>query len=216
MNTYCIKDGYQHNNNPVPYLDSLEDSVTYQLDVYTFAASIIKKNHAHSIVDIGCGLGSKLEQYIQSPGNQIFGVDCEASIQHCRKAYDFGEWIIDDIENPRYNPARPVDAIICSDVVEHLVNPDLLFDYFLRWSHKDTQIIISTPERDLRRGPDDMGPPQNTAHVREWNSEEFSRYLTSQGLNVREHKIVELRAGMLTCQLALCSWQDKVTTRGNG
>lgn len=215
LNTYCIKNGYRHNNNPIPYLDSLEDSVTYQLDVYQFAASVMEKSQAHSIVDIGCGLGSKLKQHIQSPDVHIFGVDCEASIKYCQKEYDFGEWIIDDIENPQYNPSKRVDSIICSDVVEHLVNPDLLFDYFLRWSHKDTQIIISTPERDLRRGPDDMGPPQNTAHVREWNSEEFSRYLSSQALEVKEHKIVELRAGMLTCQLALCSWKDRNMVNDN-
>lgn len=205
MNTYCIKDGYQHNNNPVPYLDSLEDSVTYQLDVYRFAATIIKKNHARLIVDIGCGLGSKLEQHIQSPDIQIFGVDCEASILHCRDMYDFGEWIIDDIEKPVYEPSQPVDTIICSDVVEHLIDPDLLFDYFRRWSHVNTQIIISTPERDLRRGPEDMGPPQNTAHVREWNKQEFANYLLSKGLNIVEHKIVALREGVMTCQLALCN-----------
>ncbi|MFC1791945.1 hypothetical protein ACFL0I_05750, partial [Gemmatimonadota bacterium] len=73
-------------------------------------------------------------------------------------------------------------------------------------SHPKTHVLLSTPERDLRRGPDDMGPPGNPAHIREWNQEELRQYLESQGLTVLEHSIVELRTAMETCQLAFCSW----------
>jgi hypothetical protein len=43
---------------------------------------------------------------------------------------------------------------------------------------------MSTPERDLVRGPDDLGPPGNPHHVREWNLAELERLLTWAGLQV--------------------------------
>ena len=49
---------------------------------------------------------------------------------------------------------------------------------------KFKELIISTPDRDilskLRPNNNDIqtGPPQNKAHIREWNKEEFIRYIS--------------------------------------
>ena len=205
---YFLKDGYRCNPNPVQYMDSPEDSIIYQLDVYRYAAKLIGDVGAGSVVDVGCGVGRKLERFIAPLGVRIYGIDSVESIAQCRNSFGFGEWIADDIESPTCQPMQAADVIICSDVVEHLIDPDRLFDYFRRWSHEKTRLVISTPDRDLRRGPDDMGPPGNGAHVREWNSREFRLYLEERGLDVCDHQIVELLAGMRTCQLAMCSWRE--------
>jgi glycosyltransferase involved in cell wall biosynthesis len=44
--------------------------------------------------------------------------------------------------------------------------------------------IVTTPERDLVRGFQDLGPPGNPHHVREWSLREFETLLRSAGLNI--------------------------------
>lgn len=70
--------------------------------------------------------------------------------------------------------------IICSDVIEHLVDPDILLSFLEKSNFKF--LILSTPERDSvqmkQRGLLWDGPPVNEAHVREWNFEEFEQYIS--------------------------------------
>ncbi len=208
MESYCIKTGYQCNLEPVEYDDTAEDSLIYQLDVYIYAAQQIAEHGYSRVLDVGCGCGMKLEKYIHPTGADITGVDGNHAISFCRENLNFGKWHIDNIEEPYADLGQPFDFIISADVVEHLIDPNTLFRYFRRWSHPETRMLISTPERDLRRGAEDMGPPGNGAHVREWSQDEFNRYLISRQLDVHHHKIVELKAGMACCQMALCSWRQ--------
>jgi SAM-dependent methyltransferase len=203
---YCVKRGYMCNLKPIQYQDTAENSLLYQVAAYQYAADHI--SNFDTVLDVGCGCGLKLEKYILPTGAAITGVDTRDSIEFCAQKYAFGQWFVDDIERPVADFGTPFDFIICADVIEHLYDPDTLFNYFQRWSHSNTRMLISTPERDLRRGSDDMGPPANGAHVREWNSEEFQQYLRSQRLDIEDYRIVELTVGMKTCQLALCSWRN--------
>jgi len=201
---YFIKEGYRHNLNASPYGDSESDSKIYQLDVYNYARNHILNNNVTSVLDIGCGHGMKLKEYILPNCNDVTGIDWKHSINFCKKNHDFGEWYIDNIEAPSLELNKKFDLIICADVIEHLFNPDLLFEYISKFIHEETTLILSTPERDLRRGLDTMGPPQNPAHVREWNKDEFALYLMSQKVRINEHIIVDLKKGMKTCQLINC------------
>jgi hypothetical protein len=87
--------------------------------------------------------------------------------------------------------------VICSDVIEHLVNPTEL----LRFLYDTAAVtLLSTPERDLSRGTDHWGPPQNEAHVREWNLaelhallEDFGFYTNFIGLTRSDTELDEMR-----------------------
>lgn len=208
LNPYFIKAGYRCNLKPAQYRDTPDDALAYQLAVYQFATAQISELGLATVLDVGCGLGLKLKEFILPTGAAITGVDVRESIAVCAKTHTFGRWFVDNIEDPQANLGDPFDLIICADVIEHLLDPDTLLNYFRRWSHPKTHIILSTPERDIRRGENDMGPPGNGAHVREWNGEELKRYLVSHGLNIIDHRIVDLRPGMHTCQLAFCSWRE--------
>jgi len=202
-NSFFIKNGYQINTQLTHYLDSEEEALIYQLDVYAFAQKQLKDRNIRSVLDIGCGLGLKLEKYILPYCSNIVGIDAKHAIAYCKKHHVFGHWYTDDIERPQLQLNQTFDLIISSDVIEHLVNPDCLLHYMQQFAHPQTQLIISTPERDLRRGVDHQGPPGNLAHVREWNQREFSEYLTDRGLIIEEHHIMDLKAGMKTCQTIL-------------
>ncbi len=201
---YCIKPGYTHNLSAISFDDSEEDSAVYQLDVYSFARNQIREQKLASVVDIGCGCGLKLQKFILPECKTIVGIDWQHAITYCSENHNFGEWHIDNVENSTLNLQQKFDCIICSDVIEHLIDPDKLFPYMRQLAHKDTLIVLSTPERDLRRGKDCMGPPKNRAHVREWNKIEFKNYLLSQNISILSHDIVDLKEGMQTCQMVLC------------
>lgn len=201
---YFLKSGYRSREKPKQFDDSEEDALTYQLDVYSFAGKLARDLELESVLDLGCGLALKLRKYLQPAMREVFGVDQEHSITYCQKNHDFGTWIVDNLEQPVKLPKRNFDLIISADVIEHLVDPDNLLNLIKQCTHPQTRIVISTPERDLRRGADDMGPPANAAHVREWNRDELSRYIQSHGFEILEHCIMNLKAGMPTCQTLLC------------
>lgn len=201
LERYFIKAGYRINSNPRGYRDTLEDSVRYQADVYRHAGELSRRLRARSVLDIGCGLATKLMEYVHPHCDAITGVDDAATIAVCEERYKAGRWLAGDVEDPDFSLEGPFDLIISADVIEHLRDPDRLLDIIRAASHDATEVILSTPERDRRRGPGDMGPPGNWAHVREWNAEEFCAYLGSRGFSIRETRIVDLCEGMPTCQM---------------
>lgn len=204
--SYFIKDGYRINIQPVAFDDSAEASRIYQREVYQFAAACAKRFGARTVIDIGCGYGTKLGEFFAPLGVEIVGIDGERAIDYCRTHHAFGRWFVENVEQPRFVVGGTFDLIIGVDVIEHLLDPDLLLAYMRQCAHAGTHLVLSTPERDLRRGPDSSGPPQNRAHVREWNQAEFAAYLADRGLNVREHHILDLREGMRCCQAVLAQF----------
>ncbi len=207
---YCIGKFYicnlYYEKEKHVYTDTEEAAAQYQIRVYEFARNIIVRDHLESVVDIGCGLGIKLKDYIYPVCQHITGIDTIETISKCRQKYHWGIWIDDNIEFPLYRPQKSFDCIICSDIIEHLFNPDRLFDYIEPLMDRKTRVILSTPERDNKRGEDDCGPPDNPAHVREWNFEEFRDYIRSKNLTIKEHFTVEDKKGRNNhaCQVLLC------------
>ncbi|MHC4498731.1 MAG: glycosyltransferase, partial [Planctomycetota bacterium] len=124
----------------------------------------------------------------------------------CKKEHDFGKWFAEDIEYPSLSLDKKFDLIISADVIEHLVNPNKLLDYIHLHSHPETLVILSTPERDVTRGEESLGPPTNPAHVREWNISEFRKYISSCGFSVLESFVVKDRddSAVEKCQVILC------------
>ena len=132
--------------------------------------------------------------------NNIIGIDITK----------FDRWLVDDIENPTLILDRKFDAIICSDVIEHLVDPDKLFPYIEKFSNTKTFIILSTPDRSVYRGKDHFGPPHNESHVREWNRKEFEKYICSKGLKLLESFIAEDSPnGTKGCLICLVRWKNE-------
>jgi len=183
---FCLKKGYRSRLRPEYFDDSCEehDGIVWQPDVYDLAAALGTLTGCSHIIDLGCGRGQKLSRL--HPGFAILGVDCGANLQHCRQAYNWGSWIEWDLELPA---CPPIDhetvsqsVIVCSDVIEHLLDPSHLLGYIRSWLRHSPIAVLSTPERDLTRGVGDLGPPGNPAHVREWNIDEFKDMLARAGL----------------------------------
>ena len=191
---YCIDAAYQARSEYYHFDDLLEDE--WQLEVYLHALGLMKKYDLSSVIDVGCGSGYKLITYLGE--YSTLGLELPENVERLAKTYPARKWQISDFSS---RSRLDADVVICSDVIEHLVEPDELLDFIKTISYK--YLVISTPERDLVYQPDQqgrMGPPANPAHVREWNFGEFGDYL-SMHFKIIDHRVTNL--GQAT-QMAIC------------
>lgn len=183
---YFIKPGYAPRLIPEYYFvaPDAQRGRVYQPFVYPLAFSLARRAGCTTLIDIGSGNGEKL--IAAHPEFKIIGMDFGANLEACQQNYPFGEWREWDIDhNPAPSIPLPVlknAVLICSDVIEHLADPSKLLLTLKHWLNFVPYAIVSTPDRDLVRGVDDLGPPGNTAHLREWNKQELNKLFDHFGL----------------------------------
>jgi len=188
-NNFLLKNGYIARPNPDYFIDEPE-GITWQPDVYPLAADLAVKIGSNKIVDIGCGRALKLAKlHTRYPDWDFIGIDYGENITWCKEHRRFGTWIEADLESGKTlgkgKLAVENSTLICSDVIEHLVNPLPLLRLIRNLLRQGAAaVIFSTPERDLTRGKTDHGPPCNSCHVREWNLEEFKALLEWAGFKL--------------------------------
>ena len=162
------------------------EGIVHQPHAYPFAAHLAARYGCTHVIDLGCGRAQKLA--LLHPELQPVGVDIGANVAWCRETYPFGEWIEWDFERPGALPIAPELArrsvLVCADVIEHLVDPTHLLSNLRLLLEEAPVALLTTPERDLVRGPEDTGPPANPHHVREWSRDELSSLLEWAGLRV--------------------------------
>lgn len=181
---FFIKPGYRTRSQPAYFADIHDDGVIWQPEVYPLAATLAYQYECRYIIDIGCGRARKLVAL--HPQFEIIGLDFGSNLEYCRTQYPFGKWIEVDLENYAGTDIPPEilsnAVVVNSDVIECLVDPTKLMQLIRTYLVHAKVALISTPERDLERGYQDMGPPANPTHVREWNRIELTALLSSEGL----------------------------------
>jgi SAM-dependent methyltransferase len=195
---YFIKDDYRPNTEAVTRDEvsggeywnraSIYSSYFYQFPVYKYAKKLIQEKCIKEVIDVGCGTGTKLA-FIHNdlPTINFTGIDQKGAIEYCKEHYSFGNWYVDNIEESDKSLGDIKGGlVICSDVIEHLLNPDILLGYLKGKVSKEGYILLSTPERDVLRGKDCTNSP-NKFHIREWNFEEMENYLLFRGFSILEH-----------------------------
>ncbi len=195
---YCIRGDYVAREGEATLDESRESlywdrsrllsSLAHQYDVYKYARGIIKKNTGIRVLDIGCGPATKLMRIIYPYANEVAGIDQESAINLCKKLYvgTKAKFYVDNFTKPRMKAKDKYDIIICSDVIEHVIDPDKLLDYIKRFAEKSTIIILSTPNRDIIRGQNNLRSPKKE-HIREWNFSEFHKYVQSRDFEIIKH-----------------------------
>ena len=192
---YCIKESYVSRDGYIHY-DDLGCEDEWQLEVYLHALGLMKKYGFKKVLDIGCGSGYKLMTYLGD--YDTIGLELGMNLEFLKEKYPDRVWLESDF---KINHQIDVDVIICSDVIEHIVDPDLLLEYINQMNFKF--LVISTPDRDIcyeQGSKYHDGPPRNPAHQREWNFEEFGKY-ASQYFDVIDHRVTNM--GQST-QAAIC------------
>jgi 2-polyprenyl-3-methyl-5-hydroxy-6-metoxy-1,4-benzoquinol methylase len=177
MKNYYIKENYTARLDNKDFDDTkLTDE--WQKEVYEYAKKIAEENNFKTVLDIGTGSGYKLIKYFDS--YDTLGIDIPKTVSFLKEKYPTKSW------SDQFTPVAGYDLVICSDVIEHLPDPDLLLDLIIQCNPK--LVVLSTPERNLLYATDHSGPPFNKAHVREWTMVEFYNYVSSR-LDVLDHYI---------------------------
>jgi hypothetical protein len=184
---YFLKKGYIARGTYTHYDDTaLKDE--FQDEVYLAAYELAKTHQYQTIADIGCGSAYKLLKYF-ADCNTV-GFEISPTLEFLKKAYPSRDWRPSDFSTKSH---EKFDVIICSDVIEHLVDPDRLLSWIEQFNFE--YLVLSTPDRDQLihlwtdaiYGPQSQsGPPVNIAHVREWSFEEFEKYV-GQYFDIVEH-----------------------------
>jgi 2-polyprenyl-3-methyl-5-hydroxy-6-metoxy-1,4-benzoquinol methylase len=109
-----------------------------------FVHNALLRVKAKNILDMGCGTGEHLTQYVARlfPASGVYGVDSdEESIEFARKSLG--------LQNLHFSVAIPedilFDSIIASEVIEHVENP---YDFLVRLRSKlgdDGVLILTVP-----------------------------------------------------------------------
>lgn len=194
MDNYFIKSGYK-NNSVKTFNDDgienywndtrLETSKQFQFDVYRLAKEMYVNEELKSVLDVGAGPGTKMNMFFNDSGDAHI-ID-QPSVQPIANRICPNATFHDmNLDKTDFSLNRTFDMIICADVIEHLDNPDNLLDLIKRHMGENSILIMSTPERDTRRGVNNQQSP-NDEHVREWNKDEFKNYIESKGFLVRRH-----------------------------
>jgi len=185
---YCINKNPQHHND-----ENFKDEA--QKEVYDFCKIFMEKNKFNNVIDVGCGSGYKLVRFL-GEFNTI-GIETEPCYSHLKSKYPLRKWLLSGEKEKSfmmYDDLFETDVVICSDVIEHIIDPDVLLDYLISLNSK--YYIISTPCRNILCNHPKFsnvykkswnGPPINTCHVREWTMEEFKKYISNKFNIIRSY-----------------------------
>lgn len=166
--------------------ERIRSSEVYQWHVYKLAVDLIREHGIRTVLDVGCGPATKLMRLI-APIADVIGIDQASAVEFCRRRYDRGTFMVDDFENPAIKLDVAPGLVICSDVIEHIHDPDVLLNYLKRLATPDTLLLLSTPDRERFRGRRALQCPKSE-HVREWSQPELASYLESRGFRILLHR----------------------------
>ena len=186
--SHFLAKGYRSRRSVIHW-DDTESTDEYQDEVYRFARRLAVERGYQRIVDFGCGSAYKLLKYFKGFDNT--GYEIEPALDFLRARYPFGDWREGRFEPDCFDDA---DLVICSDVIEHIEQPDKLLDAIRLSSAKS--IILSTPSLEIfadwgGTASTRYGPPAIPTHFREWTTLEFGRFV-NQFLPVTEHHVLDV------------------------
>lgn len=146
------------------------------LQVQEYLLGLIQNNSEYTICDFGCGNGGLIREIEKKVSNKIWGYDlCPANIEDAQKKGSeniFYKDFIND-EDIKYS-----DIVICTEVLEHLVNPDEFLKKLLKNNVK--KIIASSPNYETPKSHEPY-------HLWVFNGESYKEMFVNAGWNVTLH-----------------------------
>ncbi|MCL6524173.1 MAG: methyltransferase domain-containing protein [Thermoflavifilum sp.] len=141
------------------------------------------------VLDVGCGNGV-ISRYLGRLGFQVLGIDVsEKAIEQARKlnVWSHVQFEVMDAEKLSVE-AHQFDAIICSEVLEHLHHPDILLKHLKKLLKDNGKLIVTVPNG---YGPRELFVTKPILHLRSrqgpaWRCiQSIKRFLGYQGTTVQ-------------------------------
>jgi len=148
-----------------------------------------KKLHPESILDVGAGEGFTLEMFRQNKiAKKLEGIEyMDDALKLAKKMHPEVTIKKGDIYNLPYK-ANTFDLIICTEVMEHLEDPQKALAELKRVSKK--YLIISVPNEPLftiqriLRGKNVLKLGAHPEHIQHWSSGAFEKFVKQQWIIV--------------------------------
>lgn len=126
-----------------------------------------------SVLDIGCGLGYFLETL---ENEDIAGVDIsEYSIKMAKKRLQRGVFHFCDLNSELFPFSRQFDVIFCGETLEHINNPQIIYELAKNHLSKGGRLIITTPNQNGIDSPE---------HINSFDEKTLNKYAEDAGLSV--------------------------------
>jgi SAM-dependent methyltransferase len=151
------------------------DLLNEHISRYYFAKAWVE---GRSVLDVGCGTGYG-SGVLAEVGREVLALDISVdAIAFARRNYSRPnlEFIVSDCHEMPLG-SENFDAVVCFEVVEHLAKQDKLLQEIRRVLRATGVLVISTPNRVYYT---EERKENNPFHVREFDFEEFSKFLKNQ------------------------------------
>lgn len=135
---------------------------------------------AHEILDVGCGLGEMVAFLApELPAVRFTGVDFSpGAIESCRRRLPAQRWAVADVVHDEL--PSPYDAVICSELLEHLDEPDIALAHIARSLAPGGTIIVTVPNGKV------FATERAVGHVRHPTPATLRQWFDSADLDVVE------------------------------
>jgi 2-polyprenyl-3-methyl-5-hydroxy-6-metoxy-1,4-benzoquinol methylase len=156
--------------------------------------SLIKSLKTISILDAGCGEGFTMDKLIKSGiGSRIEG------IEYSKESILFGKKLFPQLNIKQASiydlpyKDNSFDLVVCTEVLEHLEEPEKAVKEMLRVSGK--YLIISVPNEpffmlsNFLRGKNISRFGNDAGHINHWNPFALKKLLENQGLKIEKIKL---------------------------
>jgi SAM-dependent methyltransferase len=157
----------------------------WQYYVYRLARELVLHSGAKNMMDVGSGPGTKVRDLIAPLGVDVVLVDQPSTRAVAERTLPGAAFVAADLSEIDLALGRRFDVIVCSDVVEHLLDPDPCVAFVREHLNVGGRAVFSTPDRERLRGRECLESP-HPEHVREWSGPEFRTYLESRDYVVEQ------------------------------
>lgn len=149
------------------------DNIERHESRYIFASKQLTSDQV--VLDCACGSGYGSE-ILKDHCKKVIGVDIDkkaVEFAHSKYKADNLSYLCGDIRELSNNLEK-IDTVVCLETLEHVSDPRILLDGFLKVLKNDGQLIISTPVREASREN-----PLNKYHVLEFTNDDLKRILNN-------------------------------------
>ncbi|MFL5958805.1 MAG: class I SAM-dependent methyltransferase [Gaiellaceae bacterium] len=113
---------------------------------YETVAEISARERPRAVIDVGCGTGNLLRAVVEKTSpERVVGIDhAEAGIVRARQLVPSGEFRAESLYD--LEPTETFDLVLCTEVLEHLRDPQTALEKLVRLCARSGRILITVPD----------------------------------------------------------------------